>query len=184
MADKKVNPAAVLSRELIMESLFDMLSVKPLSSISISEISENAKVDRRTFYRHFKTKKDVIKYYIHEVAKQYEEILLKNNTIDGHSILKTIFEVCLIMKETLHVLYKQNLLDLFLAEFEVIYEKHQYRFSKPEILKMENVAFMSAFEIGGMTNMVKKWITDGCRISPENMTVLLKQMFLLYKENI
>ena len=109
---------------------------------------------------------------------------MKNNTIDGHSILKTIFEVCLIMKETLHVLYKQNLLDLFLAEFEVIYEKHQYRFSKPEILKMENVAFMSAFEIGGMTNMVKKWITDGCKISPENMTMLLKQMFLLYKENI
>ena len=124
MGKQKVNPSVTLSREWIMESLFDMLSVKPLSSITISEIAENAKVDRRTFYRHFKTKDEVIKYYIHEVAKQYEEIVSRKKINDGYSIFRTIFEVCLIMKETLQILYKQNLLDLFLAEFEILYEKY------------------------------------------------------------
>jgi len=184
MATKKINPAARVSKEWVMESLFDMLAVKPLSSISISEIAENAKVDRRTFYRHFKTKEDVIRFYIHEVAKQYEEILSRNNINDGYLIFKTIFEVCLVMKETLQVLHKQNLLDLFIADFEILYEKYQYQFTKPETLKMENVTYILAFERGGVTSMVKKWITEGCVISPENMTIAFKRMFLLYKENM
>ena len=73
MKKKTENPAAMVSKEWIIESLFDMLAIKPLSSITISEISENANVDRRTFYRHFKTKNDVIKYYIYTVLKQYEK---------------------------------------------------------------------------------------------------------------
>ena len=184
MTAKKVNPAAVMSREWIMESLFDMLAVKPLSSISISEIAENAKVDRRTFYRHFKTKDDVIRFYIHEVAKQYEEIISQKNINDGYSIFETIFEVCLVMKETLLILYKQNLLDMFLADFEILYEKYQYKYTKPETLKIEKVEYILAFERGGVANMVKKWITEGCTISPEKMTELFRHMFLLYKENM
>ena len=74
MSVKKINPSAMLSKKMIIEALLDMLAVKPLSSISISEISENDLVDRRTFYRHFKSKNDAIKYYIHDVLIQYEQI--------------------------------------------------------------------------------------------------------------
>jgi len=72
MKSAKINPNALLSKEWIMESFFDMLAVKPLSSITISEIAENAKVDRRTFYRHFKTKEgvDFPRYFEHEVKPQ------------------------------------------------------------------------------------------------------------------
>ena len=184
MINKKENPSTIISKEWIMESLFDMLSVKPLSSITISEIAENAKVDRRTFYRHFNTKDDVIKYYIHEVAKQYEEIISGKKINNGYSIFKTIFEVCLLMKETLQILYKQNLLDLFLVEFEILYEKYQYHYTKPETLSIEGVEYILAYERGGVTNMIKKWIIGGFTISPENMTKIFMQMFLLYKENM
>jgi hypothetical protein len=88
------------------------------------------------------------------------------------------------MKETLQVLYKQNLLDLFIADFEILYEKYQHRFTKPETLKIKKVEYILAFERGGVTNMVKKWITEGCKVSPENMTKTFKQMFLLCKENM
>ena len=91
MVSKKINPNAMLSKEWIIESFFDMLAVKPLSSITISEIAENAKVDRRTFYRHFKTKENVITYYIHMVSKQYEEIIFKNTISDSYSFAKSNF---------------------------------------------------------------------------------------------
>ena len=126
----------------------------------------------------------MINYYISEVAKQYEEIVLKNITNDGYSFFKAIFEVCLIMKDVLQILYKQNLLDLFLANFEIIYEKYQHQFSKPQILEMENVDYIFAYERGGIKNMVKKWIAGDCTISPESMTKIFKQMVLLYKENM
>ena len=182
MAGKKINPSVLLSKEWIIESLLDMLSIKPLSSISISEIAENAKVDRRTFYRHFRSKNDVISYCIHKVSKQYEEIVLRYNINDAFSFAKAIFETLEIMKEILRILHKQNLLDLFLTDFEIIYEKYQYQYTTPEILKMENIDYIIGYHRGGFTNIVKKWITEGCIYSPNEMGKVYEQMFLLMKK--
>jgi AcrR family transcriptional regulator len=182
MTNKKINPSAMLSKEWIIESLLDMLALKPLYSISISEIAENAKVDRRTFYRHFKSKNDVISYCIHRVSKQYEEIILGYDINDTYSFAKAIFETLVIMKEILQVLYKQNLLDLFLTDFEIIYKKYQYQYTAPEILKLENIDYIMTYWRGGFTNIVKKWIVDGCLYSPDKMGEIFDQMFSLMKE--
>ena len=182
MVDKKINQNAMLSKEWIIDSLFDMLAIKPLYSISISEIAENAKVDRRTFYRHFKSKDDVIRYCTHRVSKQYEEIILRCNLNDNYSFAKAIFETLLIMKEILQILYKQNLLDLFLADFEIVYEKYQYQYTEPEILKLENIDYIMAYLRGGFTNIVKKWIVGGCLYSPDKMGKIYEQMFSSIKE--
>jgi len=159
-----------------------MLAVKPLYSISISEIAENAKVDRRTFYRHFKSKNEVISYCIHKVSKQYEEIILRYNINDTYSFAKAIFETLVIMKEILQILYKQNLLDLVLTEFEIIYKKYQYQCTEPEILKLENIDYIMAYLRGGFTNIVRKWIVDGCLYSPDKMGKIYEQMLSLIKE--
>jgi len=178
------NPAATVSKEWIIDSLFDMLAIKPLSSITISEIAENANVDRRTFYRHFKTKNDVIKYYIYTVLKKYEKIVLQKFTSDGHLFVKIIFEACFGMKTTLQILHKQNLLDLFMTEFEILYENYQYLLTKPEILNTDNIDYILTYERGGIVNMIKKWIINGLKISPQNMTDIFEQIFLIYKKNL
>ena len=182
MSNKKINPSAKLSKEWISESLLDMLAVKPLYSISISEIAENAKVDRRTFYRHFKSKDDVISYCIHRVSKQYEEIILQYNINNTYSFAKAIFKTLEIMKENLKILYKQNLLDLFLTNFETIYEKYQYQYVASEILILDNIDYIMAYWRCGFTNIVKKWIVDGCLYSPNKMGKIYEQMILLMKE--
>jgi len=184
MENKKINSGGMLSKELISESLLDMLAVKPLNSISISEIAENAKVDRRTFYRHFKSKNDVISYCIHRVSKQYEEIILRYNINDIHSFAKAIFETLIIMKEILQLLNKQNLLDLILTDFENIYQKYQYQYTAQEILKMDNMDYIMTYWRGGFTNIVKKWIIDDCKYSPNKMGKIFEQMFSLMKEMI
>ena len=84
------------------------------------------------------------------------------------------------MKENLQILYKQNLLDLFLTNFEIIYEKYQYTAS--EILKLENIDYIMAYWRGGFTNIVKKWVVDGCLYSPNKMGKIYEQMFSLMKE--
>jgi len=184
MIKEKVNKSALLSKELIIESLFDMLAVKPLSSISISEIAENAKVDRRTFYRHFKTKNDVIRYYIQDVSKQFEKKMLHYNIKDIYSNAKAVFEVLLIMKETMLILYKQNLLDMFISEYKNIYKKNQYKYINPEILKLDNIDYFLAFERGGGAEIVKNWIAEGCKYSPDKMGKIHKEYVLLLKETL
>jgi len=180
MGVKRMNPSAILSKKMIIEALLDMLAVKSLSSISISEIAENALVDRRTFYRHFKSKNDVIKYYIHDVLIQYEQIISHYNVKDTYSLAKAIFKTLLNLKEALLILCKQNLLDLLLTNFEIIYKKYQYQC--PEILNLENIDYIMAFERGGIINIVKLWITEGCKHSPEEMGAIIKQMLSFFED--
>ncbi|MCL2801538.1 MAG: TetR/AcrR family transcriptional regulator [Treponema sp.] len=184
MTKKKINPSAILSKEWIIESLLDMLAIKPLSSISISEIAENAKVDRRTFYRHFKSKNDVISFFIHNKSKQYEQIILRYNINDVYSFAKAIFETLELIKDTLQILYKQNLLDLFLTDFEIIYGKYQFKYIQPEIIKLENMDYIMTYQMGGFTYIVKKWIVEGCVYSPDKMAKIFEQMYLLIKKNL
>ena len=187
MSSKKENPSAILSKEWIIESFLDMLAVKPLSSISISEIAENAKVDRRTFYRHFKSKNEVMRYYIHDVAKQFEKIFLHNNINDIYLNAKTLYEVLLTMKETLLIVHKQNLLDMFISDFETIYEKYQYEIihcQKPEILKLDNIDYYLAYERGGIINIVKKYIAENCINSPGKMGKIFENYVFSLKKNI
>lgn len=183
MASKRENPSSILSKKLIFESFLDMLAVKPLSSISISEIAENANVDRRTFYRHFKSKNDVIRYYIRDVSKKYENKLFHYAPNYIYSNVRAIFETLLFMKETLLILHKQNLLDMFISEFNIILEKYQYKYAKSESLKLENVDYYAAYERGGLTEIVKKWISENCVHSPDKMGKLLEKYFSLGKQN-
>ena len=184
MSSKKINPTVIKSKELIIESFLDMLAIKPLSSISICEIAENATVDRRTFYRHFKSKDEIIRYYIHEVSKQLEEKLQHYNPKDIYYNIKALFEVYLVMKETLLILHKQKLLDIFISDFEIIYEKYQQKYAKylkPEILKQDNFDYYMAYERGAIMQVTKKWIMEGCTYSPDKMGKMLEEYFSIIK---
>lgn len=169
---------AMQSKEWIVNSFFDLLYVKPLNSITISEITQNAELDRRTFYRHFKTKEDIINCYIHEAAKSYEEVMRENQSIDNKSIAQTFFEVCFKHKKILTILYKQNLLHLLLSELNIIFTKYQQEFASQEELQMKNREYFLAYNIGGFWNLLIKWLTDDCQKSPEQLAEIVEQLFL------
>ena len=177
-----MRPIAMRSKAWIAESFFDLLSVKPLHTITISEIAENAELDRRTFYRYFKTKEAVIGYCIHEAAEQgviayYGEALRQNRTIDNFTIAKTFFEICSHIKDMLMILYRQNLLHLFLAELNILFPKYQRQFAGQEELRHENRDYLLAYHIGGFWNLLIKWLADDCRKTPEQMAEIVEQVF-------
>jgi len=180
------------SKEWIAESFFDLLSVKPLNSITISEITENAELDRRTFYRHFTTKEDVISYYINQITKKYEDVMKEHHNsyykthhnLDNKAhhislIVKSFFEMCEHNKDVLIILYKQNLMHLLLDLFHSIGPKIHYQFSTEEELKLENGDYFLAYNLGGLWNLLAKWLSDDCIKTPEQMARIVEQMFEL-----
>ena len=174
-----MRPEALQSKTWIARSFFDLLSVKPLSVITISEITENAELDRRTFYRHFKTKEDVISYSIQEASKLYVEVIGDNTGCENYVIAKAFFEVCVTIKETLLILYKHNLLHMLLADFNHIFTMFQEQFAGEEELQMENREYLLAYNIGGFWNLMIKWLADDCRKSPDQMAEIVKKVFQL-----
>ena len=50
------------TRRWIIEALLELLKHKDYHDITVSQIVDKAKLGRRTFYRYFKTKDEVIEY--------------------------------------------------------------------------------------------------------------------------
>lgn len=51
------------SKSWLTHSLLELMKEKSFSDITITEIAEKAQLDRRTFYRHFQSKKDILDRY-------------------------------------------------------------------------------------------------------------------------
>ncbi|MBZ9693497.1 TetR/AcrR family transcriptional regulator [Clostridium sp. M14] len=57
---QKPNRIAEQSKKWLIEALFDLMEEKPYSTITVKEISDKAQLSRRTFYRNFKVKEDLL----------------------------------------------------------------------------------------------------------------------------
>lgn len=70
------------TRKLIKDAFTELLKEKPLSSITITELTKRADIDRRTFYLHFSCIEDIIDDIESEATSALHEILSVNTTFD------------------------------------------------------------------------------------------------------
>ena len=168
------NPLAIRSRNQIVEALFDLMRDIPYQAITIKEIAFKANVVRRTFYRHFATKEDVIECYLDDLFSKYIGKLLVLEQIDTFTIAKVFFETALEHREILlllrenHISIPVNLLENYHRELN---ETFSFRFVQLD-LSQEFFEYATAHFAGGLLNVLNKWVDDGMALSPKDMAEL------------
>ena len=60
MYHKQVNKTAVQSQNMIADALFSLMKRKHFQQITVTEICDEAAIGRKTFYRNFDMKEDVL----------------------------------------------------------------------------------------------------------------------------
>ena len=65
------------SRTWLVQSFFTLLSRQPFESITITQIAGQAQLSRRTFYRHFATKDELLQNYLETLLERYAQLLLQ-----------------------------------------------------------------------------------------------------------
>ena len=58
------------TKEVIADTVFDLLQTQKIESITIAQITEDADISARTFYNHFKDKYDVCSYLYAKILEQ------------------------------------------------------------------------------------------------------------------
>lgn len=165
----------------IINSLLELIEQKEYSSITINMIVEHAQLGRRTFYRHFKTKDDVVKYVIDILMEQFAKTILKNNFYGMANVLVSYFEfwenyvdILLLMKKA-HLLHfiEDNLTELIVnvakrvqhvpndisaEQMSEFYEQYKYEFS---------------VKLAGIWKATTLWCEESPRKSPEEMSKII-----------
>lgn len=62
-----------LARDCITSALIQLVRQKPLSAVSVKELTERAGVSRMTFYRNYTSIEDILLSRIHDILAQYRQ---------------------------------------------------------------------------------------------------------------
>lgn len=67
MEKNRVSQANIIAKECIVSALLKLIYEKPLSTITISELTKKAGVSRMTFYRNYDSKEEVFIGHLDEI---------------------------------------------------------------------------------------------------------------------
>ena len=172
------------TKKRIMESLFELLVNKDYNDITISRIVDKAELGRRTFYRYFKSKDEVIEYSAKLLMNEFAHTIMYNHAETQEGIIFSYFEFwenyidVLLLLNKAHLLYfiEDNLLPLIyevaiktghisndIGEEKAIeaYEKYKYAFS---------------IKLGGIWKATIIWSLENPRKSPKEMSRIINNI--------
>ena len=147
--------------QYITNSLFELMKVKPYNDISITEITDKAKVNRVSFYRNFTSKEDIINKWITSTTQNFlsksDISYQKDSTLDYFTKLFSHLEK---YKTEAMLIYKANLFNLLKDEFDNnLINLHKKEYSN----------YKSYFLAGGIFNVYYFWLINGCIETPHQV---------------
>ncbi len=150
-----------------VNTLIQQMRVKPFNQISVSELSEAAEYDRRTFYRYFQTKEDIL-YLYSAVLLEAMANDMKREALTPRSGFLAYFKFWDTHRDFLTLLEKQGFL-YFLAEKQdqLLYHQQVPEFSQ----------YAYYFTLGGLWQVLVFWIRTGMRQTPEQLTQYTLDLF-------
>jgi AcrR family transcriptional regulator len=164
MIKRKYTPMANL-KDYIAESLMLLMRKKCFADISIGEITDKAGVNRSSYYRHFNSKDDNVKYVYGKIIFGHIEKVKGKKETALKDYLKIMFSHVYQYKNELILLYKNNLSHLILESLNDTFMRKNEKQSFEE-------RFGIYYHTGGIYNIFLLWFADEMRESPERMVEL------------
>lgn len=168
---KKVNPIAEQSRKWLAESLFDLMKKQRYSDITITAISENAQLARRTFYRNFSSREEIIIYACTQICEEYIRYLDRDIEYSIRHIIEVYFTFWQEHIDLLELLTGNNLLchliEVSNRYWPMIFERFRKHWG--EECSDKELEYCLLFNMGGLWNILIKWIYSSERENPREM---------------
>lgn len=165
---KKTIETTEMLKDSMGNALLELMKEKPLEKITIEEMTKKADVGRATFFRHFKSKEDLISY---RLIGMYKEYMSKQDSKskDDLSHAKLYFDYYIETRE-IHLLILEAKLEsaIFNAYLQLLAPASD---SQPS--EKVYVAYYIAYGLFGTT---MKWLKDGCKETSEEMAKLCLQL--------
>jgi AcrR family transcriptional regulator len=166
------NQQVETTRKWIMDALIKLMGNDEFNKITISQIASQAQIDRRTFYRHYKTKEDVLDQYLLSLLVPHFEMLIKQGQLSERQLIESHFRFLTEHLTLLRLLKSQNLFGYLLLHYQG-YIKIFQNMRGISSLEDKPDRFRMAFKTGGFWNIVTEWIEDEPVKTPEEITGII-----------
>ncbi len=173
--ERSTHTLAVKSQNWFVEALFQLIQQKTFEEITISELCKQANLDRRTFYRNFKDKNDVLLFYFFTLEDEYLAVLKRIQERTFYTLAKVYFEFWACHLEFLKTAQSDPSLFAMLIQMLNSFMPSVYAQASGRISK--ELQYNISFVTGGFHNVLIHWISSGFQESPEKMAAAISEMF-------
>lgn len=170
----------VKTRRVIRSALFKLMSEKELSRITVSELCVCAEINRKTFYRHYRTIPDVIEELEGEILDEFAEIMRTSggSVLDVGAVIRDISLVVVQRRDFFVSIMKRNS-DLF-GNGRI---KEALRRTLMAALKKvgtitdeQTLRAASEFTVSGVLSLYAAWFDGGCEGDLDFLTEISVKM--------
>lgn len=171
------------SRKKICTALIKLMKIYDYREITVTQLSQEAELSRKTYYRLFCDKDEVL---LELFCGLYSECARELNSRDVRQywdLVQTYFDFWESRKELLLILEKNGLLQRL---FDYVYRKAYSNADSifPAVVTAEELEnnseilpYLLSYSIGGMNGMLTKWVESGMKIPSSVLIAQLKAGF-------
>ena len=166
------------TKKKLLTGLLSLMREKPISSITVRELTELVDVNRGTFYFHYADIYDLIRQVEEDFLLEFNEIIdnmMSNIPIKSYppKILVNIFSFCAENRDLCEVLLGPNGDAAFVDQIKnIVDEKCSATWkSIGAHMSLEEYEYFNTFIINGFIGILEKWLKTGCKQTPEQMAI-------------
>lgn len=163
------NTQSERSKMWMTEALYNLMKVKPYTSITIKEITEKAGVSRLTFYRNFSSKDDILERHFQTLFQVFLKHITEEQINSLRCIIEIIYELWLKNKEHIQLLLQNNLGNILYKPFSQNIAILLKSLQMAEELNDDQIAFVA----GGLYASMVNWLECGNENPKEIATSIL-----------
>lgn len=170
----------IKTRQTIRAALISLMSEQELSDITITSLCVRARINRKTFYRHYRSISDVITEFENELLSDFSEILKTSNTsiFDIGSVLGEISALISGNREYFVKLLAMNP-ELFSGGRVKAMLRRAIEIALRELGTIQDeqtLHMLSEYTVSGVLSLYAAWFDEGCTGSLDAVTETARRL--------
>ena len=157
------------TKKNISLALYALLLRKPYDEISVSDICKKANISRVSFYHYYDKKDDIIIQFSDEKFAEFFDNFTKLEALTFEDLIVEMFKYLKKISRQLTILRYAQKENIMLEQF---HSYGRYIFSNTKttnLLKNKDNQFLIPFLVGGIFNVIMKWLDEGMVTQPEEI---------------
>lgn len=166
----ETNQRVAVTKRMVREGLMRLLEKKPLEKINITELCQEAGINRTTFYRYYELPRDVLtemqNEFVEETLKHFQNPLTVS---DIERVFVCLSEHAALVKLFFQYNSEADWTNIFAQIYNSFPEKKMKAFQN---LDENSTKLLSAYLAGGAYFLARQWIMEGIPMPPKEVAAI------------
>lgn len=168
------------SKQKMVQALLRIMRQYDYHEITVTQITQEAQLSRKTFYRLFSGKDELLSLLFEGQFRACFEDIKAQNIRHYWDVVQVFFDFWEERRDLLLLLQRSGLLPrVFQQSYEYAIQVFEFVRSKEQADSFAlSLPYMLAYSVGGMHSMLLKWVEKGMDIPSAQLIATLKAGFM------